>query len=217
MESKLVSTPRLRFTDENGQHYPEWEEKKLGELGFRIRTGKKDANEGNPFGKYDFYTCSAQKSKIDTFAFTGPALTIPGNGIIGEVNYATGAFDAYQRVYVVDDIYNQSILYLQKIISRNLQAVLAKEQMGSTLKYIRLSTLTDLSLPLPSLPEQEKIGEFLSSLDTEVEQAERLVSLLSDRKKAYAQRIFDRTLRFHDDNDNPYPEWEERNWGKFLI
>ena len=134
------------------------------------------------------------------------------------MNYATGAFDAYQRVYVVDDIYDQSILYLQKIISRNLQAVLAKEQMGSTLKYIRLSTLTDLSLPLPSLPEQEKIGEFLSSLDTEVEQAERLVSLLSDRKRAYAQRIFDRTLRFHDDNDNPYPEWEENaNWGSFLI
>ena len=84
--------------------------------------------------------------------------------------------------------------------------------MGITLK--NLDCNIDNPFPLPSLPEQEKIGEFLSFLDTEVEQAERLVSLLSDRKKAYAQRIFDRTLRFHDDNDNPYPKWEETRLGE---
>ncbi len=36
-----------------------WEMKKLGEL-CRIRTCKKDVNQGNPDGKFLFFTCAAE-------------------------------------------------------------------------------------------------------------------------------------------------------------
>jgi type I restriction enzyme S subunit len=36
-----------------------WERKKLGEL-CRIRTCKKDVNQGNPDGKLPFFTCAAE-------------------------------------------------------------------------------------------------------------------------------------------------------------
>ncbi|WP_258390569.1 restriction endonuclease subunit S, partial [Staphylococcus aureus] len=59
----------------------------------------------------------------------------------------------------------------------------------------------------PELCEQQKIGEFFSKLDRQIELEEQKLELLQQQKKGYMQKIFSQELRFKDENGNDYPEW----------
>ncbi|PCF54066.1 hypothetical protein B5C03_00515 [Staphylococcus delphini] len=62
----------------------------------------------------------------------------------------------------------------------------------------------------PSDKEQQKIGDFFSKLDRQIELEEEKLALLEEQKKGYIQKIFSQELRFKDENGNDYPEWEEK-------
>lgn len=62
---------------------------------------------------------------------------------------------------------------------------------------------------VPSFNEQQKIGEFFSKLDRQIELEEKKLALLEEQKKGYMQKIFSQELRFKDENGEEYPEWEE--------
>lgn len=223
MEPKLESTPRLRFTDDNNEPYPEWEEKRLGEVadwhnGYAFKP--KDLNSING---YPVVKIKEMLNQNDITVFSDIESVPKANRITNGDLLFSWSMTIKTRLWKNSDAYLNQHLYkvIPSIDKMYLASFLNSEELklsqlahGGTAKHITRKELMKYPIPLPSLPEQEKIGEFLSSLDTEIEQAERLVSLLSDRKKAYAQRIFDRTLRFHDDNDNPYPKWEERKLGE---
>ncbi|HHO5566313.1 TPA: restriction endonuclease subunit S, partial [Staphylococcus aureus] len=56
--------------------------------------------------------------------------------------------------------------------------------------------------------EQQKIGQFFSKLDRQIELEEQKLELLQQQKKGYMQKIFSQELRFKDENGEDYPEWE---------
>ena len=80
----------------------EWKVQNLGNL-CRIRTGKKDVNQGNPEGEFPFFTCAAEHTYSDCYSFDTEALLIAGNGDVGNVSYYKGKFEAYQRTYILSD------------------------------------------------------------------------------------------------------------------
>ena len=61
--------------------------------------------------------------------------------------------------------------------------------------------------------EQEKIGNFFSKLDCQIELEEKKLELLEQQKKGYIQKIFSQELRFKDENGNNYPNWEMKKLG----
>ncbi|MGW9778127.1 restriction endonuclease subunit S [Staphylococcus hominis] len=60
-----------------------------------------------------------------------------------------------------------------------------------------------------SIEEQEKIGDFFSKLDRQIELEEEKLELLEQQKRGYMQKIFSQQLKFKDENGNDYPDWEE--------
>ncbi|TDL94173.1 restriction endonuclease subunit S [Macrococcus brunensis] len=62
---------------------------------------------------------------------------------------------------------------------------------------------------VPTLKEQQKIGEFFSKLDRQIELEEKKLALLEEQKKGYMQKIFSQELRFKDEHGEDYPEWEK--------
>ena len=70
--------------------------------------------------------------------------------------------------------------------------------------------LNHLNYFLPLIAEQEKIGEFFSKLDQQIELEEQKLEKLEEQKKGYMQKIFSQELRFKDENGNDYPEWEDK-------
>ena len=71
------------------------------------------------------------------------------------------------------------------------------------------------NLPVPNIGELEqlKIADFLSSVDTRIEQLKRKRSLLEQYKKVMLQKIFSQEIRFKDEKGKDYPDWELRSLG----
>lgn len=65
----------------------------------------------------------------------------------------------------------------------------------------------------PSLPEQQKIAEFLSTIDTVIEKQKETVSAWEERKKGVMQKLFSQEVRFKADDGSEFPEREEKNVG----
>ena len=66
---------------------------------------------------------------------------------------------------------------------------------------------------LPSLPEQQKIAEFLSTIDTVIEKQKATVEAWEERKKGVMQKLFSQEVRFKADDGSEFPEWEEKKLG----
>ena len=77
-------------------------------------------------------------------------------------------------------------------------------------KRLHFTDFLEIKQPFPSLEEQEKIADFLSSVDKKISITEEKLNLFNEYKKGIMQKIFNQELRFKDENGNDYSEWEEK-------
>lgn len=65
-----------------------------------------------------------------------------------------------------------------------------KYTVKATVDSLRLPILTEYSLMLPIIEEQQKIGSFFKQLDNKITNAERKLDKLKAMKQAYLQEMF---------------------------
>lgn len=184
-----IFTQELRFKDDIGNDYADWEEKKLGDL-CKIKTGKLDANAMVENAEYRFYTCAKNYYKIDEYAFDTEALLISGNGAnVGYIHYYRGKFNAYQRTYVLDG-FNENIIFIKFLLDKFLYERISFEKKDGNTPYIVLSTLSEMDILVPSLPEQTKIANFLSAIDVKINHCQEQIDQTTIWKKGLLQQMF---------------------------
>ncbi|WMX16535.1 restriction endonuclease subunit S [Aureispira sp. CCB-E] len=83
-------------------------------------------------------------------------------------------------------------------------------------KTLGQQAFAKLKVNIPTLPEQQKIANFLSSVDKKIEQLRQKVSLLEDYKKGVMQQIFSQKIRFKDDNGEAFADWEVKRFGEIF-
>lgn len=170
-----------------------WQTKKLGDL-TTIRTGKKDVNEGNPNGKYPFFTCAREHTFSDVYSFDTEALLIAGNGNVGNVSYCNGKFEAYQRTYVISNFKDILPRYLYIYLDGFLRDTVSKRKLGNTMPYIKMGMLTDFQVPFPPLSEQHRVVAVLDETFTAIAKAKENTekNLRNSRKifESYLESIF---------------------------
>lgn len=69
---------------------------------------------------------------------------------------------------------------------------------------------------IPSLPEQQKIASFLSSVDEKIEKIKEKKKNLEEYKKWVMQKIFSQEMRFKDENWDEFGEWGEKKLGEIF-
>jgi type I restriction enzyme S subunit len=86
---------------------------------------------------------------------------------------------------------------------------------GLTKDRLRLyaKDFTRIPFSAPTLPEQEKISDFLTAVDKRIGQLTQKKALLEDYKKGVMQQLFSQAIRFKDDHGNDFPDWEEKKLG----
>ena len=104
---------------------------------------------------------------------------------------------------------NTRFLY-QYLRSKFFKRKLEKELVGSDQPYIKSDLFKIIKILSGKFTEQEKIANFLFSIDKKISLTEEKLKLFREYKKGVMQKIFSQELRFKDSDDNDYPEWEEK-------
>ncbi|WP_367108648.1 restriction endonuclease subunit S [uncultured Psychrobacter sp.] len=162
-----------------------WESLNLEEL-CTIKTGDKDANEGNVNGKYPFFTCAQDISYSDDYSFDGQSILIAGNGNFN-VKKFDGKFEAYQRTYVLQDL-KVDFRYLYYYILGRLPEI-TKGNRGSTIRYIRIGDIANYPVPFPSFNEQNRIVDKIETLFSEVDAGISNLTLAKRQLEQYRQSL----------------------------
>ena len=160
---------------------------KLGQL-VSIQTGKLDANEAVPGGKYPFFTTAKEISCINEYAYDDEVVLVAGNGDLN-VKYYKGKFNAYQRTYILTSNSNVRMKYLYYFLDKYIE-VLRYQSIGGVIKYIKLNNLSDAQIPMRSTIEQDKIIRILEKLDNEIIIRNKQLSELSNLVKSRFNELF---------------------------
>ncbi|WP_217564644.1 restriction endonuclease subunit S [Vibrio cholerae] len=78
------------------------------------------------------------------------------------------------------------------------------------------SLIKELPICLPSVQEQQKIADFLTAVDTKINQLTEKHRLLKEYKKGVMQQIFSQQLRFKDKDGKAFPDWKSYPLKKVL-
>ena len=93
-----------------------------------------------------------------------------------------------------------------------VQRLIEKLSGGSTFSRINLKDIRSLSIiKAVSEEEQKKIANFLTSVDTKIQQLKRKRTLMQQYKKGVMQQIFSQQVRFKDD-EHDFPDWKEKRF-----
>jgi restriction endonuclease S subunit len=143
------------------------------------------------------------RSRSDTRAFTFNI------NVLGE----TGLISHYYPVFSAKEM---SSIFLVTLLNSKKQTV-GRYSVGTSQTVLSLNALRRIKLPIPALPEQRKIADFLTAVDGRIGQLIQKKALLVDYKKGVMQQLFTQAIRFKDDHGNDFPDWEEKKLGDVLV
>lgn len=113
------------------------------------------------------------------------------------------ALNDYIQNFIYQNLNKKNyILHIESIVRGNANQV-----------SITLENLFDYIIAVPTFQEQEKIADFLSSVDIKIEKLESKKELWKEYKKCIMQKIFSQEIRFKDENGDKYPQWKEKRLG----
>ena len=178
-----IFSQELRFKDEFGNNYPDWEEKKLGEF-CDITTGKSNREDSGLDGEYTFFDRSEDIRKSSIYLFDAEAVIVAGEGSSFPPKYFKGKFDLHQRTYAIMGFENLFGRYLFYYLHQ-YKNYFVRYAVGSTVKSLRLPIFKKMNIHHPSFEEQKKIANFLLSIDKKIE----LVSIQIENTKAFKKGL----------------------------
>ena len=208
---KLFSQ-ELRFKDNNNQDFPDWQEKTLGEVcdikgGKRIPKGYLLQSENNG---YPYITISDMKEgtvlleniqfvpidvidqiKNYTISTSDIYISVAGTlGLVGiipkELENANLTENANKLTKLKCD---QTFLY-QFLTGDHLKKLIENVKTIGAQPKLAIYALNDFNLSLPSLPEQQKIATFLSSIDEKISHSSAQIEKMEAWKKGLLQQMF---------------------------
>jgi type I restriction enzyme S subunit len=210
---------KLRFKDESGKSYPDWEEKRLGEVtkytkGFAFKSEDYQSSGMRIVRVSDLLSSSIKTENEKVFISYDKAKNfdkyqlVEGNIIITTVGSKPEMLESAvgRGIYINNDnegLLNQNMLKFENIEGVTNQFIIALINSRRYQHYMKgiargnanqaNITVVDLlqyKVSLPSLPEQQKIATYLSSIDTKIELVNQQIAQTQSFKKGLLQQMF---------------------------
>ncbi|MDM8151044.1 restriction endonuclease subunit S [Priestia megaterium] len=204
----------IRFKDENGEEYSEWETFELNKLGTFGKTySYSRAVEGE--GTYSYihygdihsnYPTVCKDVHFPTIMEVLDYELVCENDII----FADASEDYADlgKAILVKNTLNQhviaglhthkftpnekldSLYFIYFTQSRHYEKFIKRMGTGVSVLGISKTNLNKLKVPLPSIEEQEKIGKTLYLLDQRIQNESNKTKLMEERKQGFMQQMF---------------------------
>lgn len=230
-----MSVPKLRFKREDGTEYPEWGKKDLNSICIMIRNGFTYTADGDRSKKYKVSRIETISSGQINMEKVGSVDTIneqykmqKGDILVSHINsiqylgnsaiYLSNA-PLYHGMNLLcircNAEYILSLYLIQYMrTSEYFKSIGERAKRAVNQCSIPVNDFRQICIPVPCLEEQQKIADFLSTVDEVITQSEAEVQNLEQQKKAAMQKIFSQEVRFKREDGTEYPEWEEKELKK---
>ena len=184
-----IFSQKLRFKDENGNDFPDWEEKKLGEC--------LDYEQPTPY--------LVNSTDYDD-SFQTPVLTAGKTFILGYTDEEFGIYKNYP-VIIFDDFTTASQFVNFSFKAKSSAMKILKVKDSNDIKFLFeamqmityetgghgrhwISVFAQIDILIPTLSEQQKIASFLSAIDEKLENCQGQIKALEKWKKGLLQQMF---------------------------
>lgn len=183
-----IFSQELRFKDDNGNKYPNWEEKKLNEVANKKSSNISANKIEDNFGDYIIYGASGILKKVDFYKEEDDYISIIKDGAgVGRLLYCKGQSSVLGTMEIIRPNEGINTYYLYCLLS-NIDFV--KYVTGSTIPHIYFKDYSSELCGLPCLEEQTKIANFLSAIDDKINHCEVQIEKTEVWKKGLLQQMF---------------------------
>jgi len=203
---KLFSQ-KIRFKNDNGNPFPDWEEKRLSKflipqirevrkptvnylaIGVRSHgkgTFQKPNSDPSDISMDKLYVVKAGDLVVNiTFAWEGAIAIVKEEDDGGFVSHRFPTY-TFKKGEVIGDFFRYVIIQKRFKYALNL---ISPGGAGRN-RVLSKSELLKLEWALPSVPEQQKIADFLKVIDKKIEEASSKLLLAQTFKKGLLQQMF---------------------------
>lgn len=199
----------LRFKTDDGSEFPDWKETELSKLAkFEKGRGisKSDISENGtaPCIRYgELYTTYGNVieeviSMTDyppnnPIMSSGNDVIIPSSGETAE-DIATASAVLVKNVILGGDLNvirtEENAHFLAALLSNKYRIELAKLAQGNSVVHLYSKDMKGLRIEIPSLPEQQKIADALSAIDTKIDALTGRLEATREFKRGLLQKMF---------------------------
>ena len=198
---KLFSQ-EVRFKEENGEEFPEWDKMKLGQIykfkqGVQVPINEQFSTKDNERERFiriiDLTDSSVKPRYIEKYQYSD---IIESNDLFMVRYGSPGLLGVGFKGVIANNLFRLipksnkcNSFFFYYILTYFNQRILNLTNT-STMPAINFTSLSVLKLNIPSLPEQTKIANFLSSLDKKIELATKELNKTEEYKKGLLQQMF---------------------------
>lgn len=223
-----MTSPKIRFKDEKGDSFPNWNFEQIGNITEIVGGGTPSTSITEYWnGPIQWLTPTEINSKYvhaseRTITFDGlsnsSAKLLPTGALLLTTRATIGAcsinnFDGpictnqgFQSLICKNSIHNEFAYYA--ITFDSFQRNLVKHSSGSTFLEISPKNLKKLVLPVPDIREQEKIASFFSAIDRKIALAERKLDNIYKLRDLLLEELLNQGIRFIGASGKHFPDWK---------
>lgn len=236
-EKEMKRVPKLRFPE----FTYDWEQRKVPELlknsssamkigpfgsalkkEYFVKEGVKVYAQENAFtGDFsigDYYITEEKYKELQSCELYPGDLVISMMGTIGSCaifpeTAEKGIMNSHLlRLQFSNEVVPQYIMYLLRD-SDLIKKQIDRLSVGSIMSGLSSNVVKKLVFPIPKLPEQKKIVEYLDNLDHLIILHQRKLEKLKELRKGVMKKLFNQEVRFKADDESEFPEWEKKKIG----
>jgi type I restriction enzyme, S subunit len=178
----------IRFKDDDGKEYPEWEEKKLKEIAYKTSSNISANTLENNNGQYIIYGATGEIKKITYYKEKESYISIVKDGAgVGRMLLCKPFSSVLGTLDIIKTKTNNNLYFLFLTLKRiNFNKYIT----GSTIPHIYFKDYSKEKINIPSIKEQLKIANILSAIDTKIEQVNTQLEKTKAFKKGLLQQMF---------------------------
>ncbi|MDG5365476.1 restriction endonuclease subunit S [Staphylococcus aureus] len=196
-----IFSQELRFKDENGEDYPDWENSKIEKY-------LKERNERSDKGQMLSVTINSGIIKFSELDRKDNSSKDKSNykvvrkndiaynsmrmwqGASGKSNYNGIVSPAYTVLYPTQNTSSLFIGYKFKTHRMIHKFKINSQGLTSDTWNLKYKQLKNINIDIPVLDEQEKIGDFFKKMDILISKQKMKIEILEKEKQSFLQKMF---------------------------